>query len=137
MTFICTSMPADMRHLLFPKLVASLGGSECVVCVDDSRVGVEPFECIHFSWYNRYTSEVSAVQLFVSAISKLYPQGDDAPQDAHPHMLRCGDGSVINITQLTPYQCCDVEKYGQLYDSPMIGFKDVFTWIHEMVSFTH
>ena len=59
------------------------------------------------------------------------------PEDTHPHMLRQLDGSCINVTQMVPYQCRDMETFEQLYDNIIIGFKDVFTWICEMVSVIH
>ncbi|KIM54099.1 hypothetical protein SCLCIDRAFT_137469 [Scleroderma citrinum Foug A] len=104
-----------MRDLLFPKLVACFSEQEVIAELDESSTKKEPFECIHFSWYNRYTI-----------------QANDAPEDTHPYMLRHANGSCVNITQMIPYQCHNIETYGQLYDNIVIGFKDVFTWIQEM-----
>ena len=96
MVFICMSMPGDMRHLLFLKLVASLGRKEHIMEVSCS--GEEPFNCAHFSWYNRYTKLVSRAKSSHLSSLNLYLQGAKAPLDTHPHMLRQGDGSCINIT---------------------------------------
>ncbi|KIM53620.1 hypothetical protein SCLCIDRAFT_138648 [Scleroderma citrinum Foug A] len=105
-------MPEAMKKSLFARLIASVGRQECIINVGDED---KPFECIHFSWYNRYT-----------------PKNVDVPQDTHPHMLQRTDGTSINITQMMPYQCRDVEKYRVLYDNIKFGFEDAFAWICEV-----
>ena len=70
MAFICMAMPEEMRKLLFPELIASLGGSEDITDLNESSTGEEPFQCIHFSWYNRYTIQASEV-LHLSHFSPL------------------------------------------------------------------
>ena len=59
MAFICTAMPEAMKKSLFARLIASVGRQECIINVGDED---KPFECIHFSWYNRYTPKVSGLQ---------------------------------------------------------------------------
>ena len=70
MAFICTAMPEDMKKLLFPQLIASLGGLENIVDRDESSTGEESFQCVHFSWYNRYTIQVSELS-YLSHFSAL------------------------------------------------------------------
>jgi hypothetical protein len=57
MAFICNAMPGYMKENLTAKLLACLGGSDKLVSQDSRRL--EPFECLHFSWYNRYATDVS------------------------------------------------------------------------------
>ena len=62
MAFICMAMPEAMKESLFPRLITSLGGQECIIDVDGLGDEDVPFDCIHFSWYNRYTPKVSGLQ---------------------------------------------------------------------------
>ena len=59
MAFICNAMPQDLRSLLFPSLIGCLDGPGLCNAVSDEQDHVlQPFDCLHFSWYNRYTTRV-------------------------------------------------------------------------------
>ncbi|KAI6007020.1 hypothetical protein EDD15DRAFT_2124329, partial [Pisolithus albus] len=88
MAFICTAMPKDLRDVLYPSLVACFDGPDLF----------SPFDCLHFSWYNRYNAK-----------------GNDAPSNVHPYELRLGN-SRTNMWQMLPYTSSDMAEYGQLYD---------------------
>ncbi|KAI6006366.1 hypothetical protein EDC04DRAFT_2583127, partial [Pisolithus marmoratus] len=64
------------------------------------------FDCLHFSWYNRYTTKI----------------------DVHPYEL-CPSNSRTNAWQMLPYPSRDMAEYGQLFDRLTEAFQDVFVWI--------
>ena len=55
-------MPQHLKSQLFPLLVGCFGNPELFIQWSSSDYvngGVlPPFDCIHFSWYNRYTTKV-------------------------------------------------------------------------------
>lgn len=57
MAFVCNAMPTHLKATLSAKLIACLGEDDILVW----RQGGDetPFEGLHFSWYNRYTTNVS------------------------------------------------------------------------------
>ncbi|KIK13053.1 hypothetical protein PISMIDRAFT_119674, partial [Pisolithus microcarpus 441] len=61
MAFVCTAMPKDLKDLLYPSLVACLDGPDLFSIWLPSPANEnppQPFDCLHFSWYNRYTTKV-------------------------------------------------------------------------------
>ena len=62
MAFICTAMPQHLKSQLFPLLVGCFGNPELFIQQSSSdyvnRGALPPFDYIHFSWYNRYTTKV-------------------------------------------------------------------------------
>ncbi|KAI6038319.1 hypothetical protein EDC04DRAFT_2570227 [Pisolithus marmoratus] len=119
MAFICTAMPKGMKDLLFPSLIACLDGPDLFTARPSSLPAGEntppPFDCLHFSWYNRYTTK-----------------GNDAPSNVHPYELRLGN-SRTNTWQMLPYPSRDMAEYGQLFDRLTEAFRDVFAWIGSML----
>lgn len=57
--FICNALPSQLRDTLEAKLSACLRDYDSVFNWSDSRART-PFSVLHFSWYNRYTTNVSA-----------------------------------------------------------------------------
>ncbi|KIK14143.1 hypothetical protein PISMIDRAFT_117551 [Pisolithus microcarpus 441] len=114
MAFICTAMPKDLKELLYPSLVACLDSPDLFSIQLPSPTNEnppQPFDCLHFSWYNRYTTK-----------------GNDAPSNVHPYELHLGN-SRTNVWQMLPYTSSDMEEYGQLFDGLVQAFQDVFLWI--------
>ncbi|KAI6094720.1 hypothetical protein EV401DRAFT_1881297 [Pisolithus croceorrhizus] len=114
MAFVCTAMPKDLKDLLYPSLVACLDGPDLFSIWLPSPANEnlpQPFDCLHFSWYNRYTTK-----------------GNDAPSDVHPYEL-CLGNSRTNVWQMLPYTSSDMAEYGQLFDRLVQAFQDVFLWI--------
>ena len=59
MVFVCSAMPQDLKSLLFPTLIGCLDGPILFNFVSDEQDTIlQPFNCLHFSWYNRYTTKV-------------------------------------------------------------------------------
>ena len=56
------AMPQHLKSQLFPLLVGCFGNPELFIqqsCSNYVNGGVlPPFDCIHFDWYNRYTTKV-------------------------------------------------------------------------------
>ncbi|KAI6006397.1 hypothetical protein EDC04DRAFT_2583049 [Pisolithus marmoratus] len=113
-------MPKGMKDLLFPSLIACLDGPDLFTAQPSSLPAGEntppPFDCLHFSWYTRYTTKNS------------HPQGNDAPSDIHPYELHLGN-SRMNTWQMLPYPSRDMAEYGQLFDRLTEAFQDIFVWI--------
>ncbi|KAI6002556.1 hypothetical protein EDC04DRAFT_2611820 [Pisolithus marmoratus] len=61
MAFVCMAMPKGMKDLLFPSLIACLDGPDLFTARPSSLPAGDntppPFDCLHFSWYNRYTTK--------------------------------------------------------------------------------
>ncbi|KAI6011882.1 hypothetical protein BKA83DRAFT_4065146 [Pisolithus microcarpus] len=112
-------MPKGMKDLLFPSLIACLDGPHLFNTQSSSLSAGEnmppPFDCLHFSWYNRYTTK-----------------GNDAPSDVHPYELHLGN-SRTNPWQMLPYPSRDMAEYRQLFDRLTQAFQDVFVWIGSML----
>ncbi|KAI6043656.1 hypothetical protein EDC04DRAFT_2562469, partial [Pisolithus marmoratus] len=119
MAFICMAMPKGMKDLLFPSLIACLDGLDLFTAQPSSLPAGEntppPFDCLHFSWYNRYTTK-----------------GNDAPSNVHPYELWLGN-SRTNMWQMLPYPSRDMAECRQLFDRLTEAFRDVFVWIGSML----
>ncbi|KAI6095158.1 hypothetical protein F5141DRAFT_1013813 [Pisolithus sp. B1] len=119
MAFIYTAMPKGMKDLLFPSLITCLDGPHLFSTQSPSLSAGKntppPFDCLHFSWYNRYTTK-----------------GNDAPSNVHPYEL-CLGNSKTNAWQMLPYPSRDMAEYGQLFDRLTQAFQDVFVWIGSML----
>lgn len=128
-------MPEYLKTALMAKLTACLGDSNKLVS-RDSR-DHEPFSCVHFSWYNRYTTNVSDLIYSLISISELMfdNKGDGAPHDKHPHQLKRANASRANISQYLPYMSNDFEKHPTLHEDIGAVFKDVFIWMEAVVGF--
>ncbi|KAI6101816.1 hypothetical protein F5141DRAFT_1008775, partial [Pisolithus sp. B1] len=114
MAFVCTAMPKDLKDLLYPSLVACLDGPDLFSVQLPSPANEnlpQPFDCLHFSWYNRFTTK-----------------GNDTPSNVHPYEL-CLGNSRTNMWQMLPYTSSDMAEYGQLFDRLVQAFQDVFLWI--------
>ncbi|KAI6035872.1 hypothetical protein EDC04DRAFT_2571274, partial [Pisolithus marmoratus] len=119
MAFVCTAMPKGMKDLLFPSLIACLHRPDLFIAQPPSLPAVEntppPFDCLHSSWYNRYTTK-----------------GNDAPSNIHPYEL-CLGNSRMNMWQMLPYHSRAMAEYGQLFNRLMEAFSDIFVWIGSML----
>ncbi|KAI6114453.1 hypothetical protein F5141DRAFT_1213645 [Pisolithus sp. B1] len=107
-------MPKDLKDLLYPSLVACLDGPDLFSVWLPSPANEnlpQPFDCLHFSWYNRHTTK-----------------GNDTPSDVHPYELHLGN-SRTNMWQMLPYTSSDMAEYGQLFDRLVQAFQHVFLWI--------
>ncbi|KAI6118440.1 hypothetical protein F5141DRAFT_1000019, partial [Pisolithus sp. B1] len=126
MAFVCTAMPKDLKDLLYPSLVACLDSPDLFSIRLPSPANEnlpQPFDCLHFSWYNRY-----AICTQPRAPSCSCTQGNDAPSDVHPYELCLGNPRT-NMWQMLPYTSSDMAEYGQLFDRLVQAFQDVFLWI--------
>ncbi|KIM55522.1 hypothetical protein SCLCIDRAFT_134483, partial [Scleroderma citrinum Foug A] len=72
------------------------------------------FDCVHFSWYNRYATK-----------------GTGAPSNVHPYELHLGNART-NVSQMLPYTANDMAEYGQLFDNLVGAFQEVFLWIEDV-----
>jgi hypothetical protein len=63
MAFICSALPSHIWEHLTDNLVSCFDGEDilknCTLDSGENIVEPEPFECAHFSWYNRYATKVS------------------------------------------------------------------------------
>lgn len=138
MAFVCTAMPQHLRSLLFPLLMGCFEDQRPFKVrapdTDENDSAAPPFDCLHFSWYNRYTTKVCYTSVGAhTTYSHSGLQGTFAPSDNHPYELRFGNART-NIWQMLPYASKDMAEYGQLFDRLVLAFQEVFMWIENVVS---
>jgi hypothetical protein len=63
----------------------------------------------------------------------MFMQGDDAPNNIHPHYLAREDVSRTNHTQTLPYPSRDILEHSQLYGNILEAFGELFEWIDQVV----
>ncbi|KAG6379841.1 hypothetical protein JVT61DRAFT_10390 [Boletus reticuloceps] len=117
MAFICSSMPQRLKANLMANLTSAFDRQDVLYSRQVSHEG-QLFECVHFSWYNRYTT-----------------QGQGAPTGVHPHELHVKGAKCTNLSQLLPYQSSEQDDHERLYQNLEIAFEEVFKWIENMVWF--
>jgi len=61
MAFVCNAMPQRLKDALVDRLTTCLT-SENTFKPRDSQDG-KAYQCLHFSWYNRYTTNVGHTQM--------------------------------------------------------------------------
>jgi len=141
MAFVCNAMPDTMRETLYDRLKASFDD----VNIFENRLPSsnnqrdDRFQAVHFSWWNRYGSSVSAraFRYFHQADQADGLQGDTVPEDIHPHFLELetAKGSrKFNFTQTLPYLSRETFQHKQLYLNLLASLGDVFEWIETVVS---
>ncbi|KAF8549577.1 hypothetical protein OG21DRAFT_1387229, partial [Imleria badia] len=116
MALICSSMPQRLKDNLMANLIGAFDGKDILYSRLVSVHESQPFECVHFSWYNRYTT-----------------QGKGAPTDVHPHELHVKGAQRTNISQLLPYQSSEQDNHEHLYQNLKIAFEDAFEWIENTI----
>lgn len=112
---ICKSMPQTLRCDLLGHLTACLEPDALRYVDTAESQGEHLFETLHFSWYNRHCTRVGFHSLFL-----VYPvgadqslrQGQDAPADIPPVMLRRTGGIKTNYHQMLPYPSKDMTAPG-------------------------
>ena len=141
MAFVCNAMPDTMRETLYDRLKASFDD----INIFENRLPSsnierdDRFQTVHFSWWNRYRSSVSAhaFRYFHQVDQAGGLQGDTAPEDVHPHFLKLetAKGSrKFNFTQTLPYLSLETFQHEQLYLNVQASLGDVFEWIETVVS---
>ena len=58
MALICSSMPQRLKDQLMANLIGAFDGRDILYSRQVSD-GPQSFGSLHFSWYNRYTTQVS------------------------------------------------------------------------------
>ncbi|KAG1876217.1 hypothetical protein F4604DRAFT_1581467, partial [Suillus subluteus] len=95
MTFICGALPTHIPERLTDNLISCFDSEDIfqpqsfVINVDP-----EPFECVHFSWWNKYATK-----------------GQDALKDVHPHQLTSMNGERVNYNQMLPYPSVELKYH--------------------------
>ncbi|KAH9834244.1 uncharacterized protein C8Q71DRAFT_859901 [Rhodofomes roseus] len=109
---ICTSMPEAMKRSLTQRFISCFDSDPLQARTTASDPLTQPYETLHFSWYNRHCT-----------------QGHNAPQDVLPRMMRRAGVSRTNHSQLMPYPLKDMVDNAALYESLNSILEDVFAWI--------
>ncbi|KAG0702911.1 hypothetical protein DFH29DRAFT_804300 [Suillus ampliporus] len=139
MVFVCSSLPDRIRKNLTSTLLAYFDGKDVLVereldedfqdqdldeCDADFSLDMVvenvlkcPFQCLHFSLWNRYVTK-----------------GDGAPAQVHPHNMAREAVGRTNSTQRLPYPSRDILKHWCLYNNLLVSFEELFQWIEQVVS---
>lgn len=141
MAFVCNAMPDSMRETLYDRLKASFDDVNIFKnrLPSSNNQRDERFLTMHFCWWNRYGSSVSArtFRYFHQADQADGLQGDMVPEDVHPHFLELetAEGSrKFNFTQTLPYLSRETFQHEELYHKVHASLGDVFEWIETVVS---
>ena len=135
---VCKSMPQTLRCDLLGRLTACLEPDALRYVDTAESQGEHLFETLHFSWYNRHCMRVGFYSLFlvhtVGADQSLR-QGQDAPADVPPVMLRRTGGIKTSYHQLLPYPSKDMTASGasSVYLSVKSILGALFEWLEGKV----
>ena len=107
MASVCTAMPQHLRSLLFPLLMGCFEDQWLFKVqapnMDENDSAAPPFDCLHFSWYNKYTTKVCYTSVGAhTTYSHSGLQGTFAP------LQQCKNEHIANVT------IC-IEGHGQVW----------------------
>ncbi|KAH9916068.1 uncharacterized protein B0H18DRAFT_854224, partial [Fomitopsis serialis] len=117
MAGICNSMPNNMRDNPTDRLTACFPFNPLKTIHTAASGRDITFEALHFSWYNRHTT-----------------QGSTAPTDVPPFMLARPNGHRTNYTQMLPYTSKDMAQHEDIYQSLRNVLGDVFEWLDNKIA---
>ena len=131
-------MPQTLRCDLLGHLAVCLEPDALTYVDTAESQGEHLFETLHFPWYNCHCTRVSFHSLFL-----VYPvcadqslrQGQDAPADVPPVMLRRAGGIKTNYHQMLPYPSKDMTTSGasSIYLSVKSILGALFEWLEGKV----
>jgi hypothetical protein len=113
------------------------GGESLRETDSSSTPGGHKFPAIHFSYYAWHGTRVRRITCFLH-LSTNNLQGDDAPPDIHPNLLR--RQGVVRPTQflhqLVPHISKEMMENKREYKNLCNTFSDLFAWVENKVRFS-
>jgi hypothetical protein len=123
-------MPDSIRQPLLDNLITVFPGK--LKNTDSEAEGIDNlFECLHLSWYNRYSTRAHIYFLMSSFNSNnsFSFQGTHAPEDANPSTLtKCGT-KHSNPAQFIPHTSKKLQGNLEDYHQLQAIFEPLFEWI--------
>lgn len=123
----------DLKANLLVKLMAIFGQlkQRSSTCGDNDM----PFSTLHFDWYNRYSTNVSAAihTLLINQLIASPFQGEDAPRQIHPEYLTKEGRKRANPSLFIPRPSEEIKRFPKEYEAFTDAFQEVFEDLRQQV----